>query len=296
MDFGADASNTALLRILQKRSNESAADAFTTPLRRNEERDDVHGLAAEFGPPLVRCIRVAAQRPFVVLGDDHQTSIRVLHDVRENAARIFFGALRADIRQKLAGQLTQLIHVVGDRWTDLKRFGAHGYDARMRGHIVISNWGFRKTRFQRYSFATSMSRMSKFNRAPLLIIGLTLLLMLCVTTLPWPQRQPQPAANFDVSIEQFAGYVDKWSEAEGYFDTDNFLSNETSYLHVIDELQKQVKPGGVYLGVGPDQNFSYIVHTRPTLAVITDIRRQNMLELLWYKALFAMAANRVEFV
>jgi len=138
--------------------------------------------------------------------------------------------------------------------------------------------------------------MSKFNRPPVLIIGLALLFMLGLTTLPWPQRQPQAAANLDVSIEQFAGYVEKWSEAEGYFDTDNFLSNETSYLHVVDELQKQVKPGGVYLGVGPDQNFSYIVHVRPMLAVVTDIRRQNMLELLWYKALFAMAANRVEFV
>ena len=44
---------------------------------------------------------------------------------------------------------------------------------------------------------------------------------------------------------------------------DNFISNETSYLHVIPELRRQVKPGFVYLGVGPDQNFSYIVHTQP---------------------------------
>jgi len=57
-----------------------------------------------------------------------------------------------------------------------------------------------------------------------------------------------------------------------------------------------VKPGGVYLGVGPDQNFSYIVHTKPMLAIVTDIRRQNMLEHLWYKALFALASNRVEFL
>jgi hypothetical protein len=57
-----------------------------------------------------------------------------------------------------------------------------------------------------------------------------------------------------------------------------------------------VNPGGIYLGVGPDQNFSYIVHTRPMLAVITDIRRQNMLEHLWYKALFSIASNRVEYL
>ena len=59
---------------------------------------------------------------------------------------------------------------------------------------------------------------------------------------------------------------------------------------------KQVKPGGIYLGVGPDQNFSYIVHTKPTLAIITDIRRQNMLEHLWYKALFALSNTRAEYL
>jgi len=61
-------------------------------------------------------------------------------------------------------------------------------------------------------------------------------------------------------------------------------------------LEQHVKPGGIYLGVGPDQNLSYIVHTRPTLAIITDIRRQNMLQHLWLKSLFALSANRVEYL
>src|SRR5262245_38043709 len=121
--------------------------------------------------------------------------------------------------------------------------------------------------------------------------GLTLLLVFAAGTLPWSQQQPRAAADISFSIEQFARYMEQWSEPEGYFDSDNFISNETSYLHVVEQLQRQVKPGGVYLGVGPDQNFSYIVHTKPSLAIITDIRRQNMLEHLWYKALFAMASN-----
>src|SRR5262245_4772606 len=83
------------------------------------------------------------------------------------------------------------------------------------------------------------------------------------------------AVEIQVSNDQFARYVDEWSEPEGYFDSDNFISNETSYLHVVNQLKQRVPPGGVYLGVGPDQNFSYIVHTRPTLAIIIDIRRQN---------------------
>jgi hypothetical protein len=141
-----------------------------------------------------------------------------------------------------------------------------------------------------------MPSISKLTRTAIFGLGLTLLLVFAAGNIPWTQEQPRAAADLSVSIEQFARYVDQWSEAEGYFDSDNFISNETSYLHVIDQLEKQVKPGGIYLGVGPDQNFSYLVHTRPILAVITDIRRQNMLEHLWYKALFAMASNRVEFL
>ena len=140
-----------------------------------------------------------------------------------------------------------------------------------------------------------MSRMSKLSRTSILGLSFILLFVLAAATIPWTRQQPQAATNLEVSIEQFGRYIDDWSEPEGYFDSDNFLSNETSYLHVIDQLQK-VKAGGIYLGVGPDQNFSYIVHTRPMLAVITDIRRQNMLEHLWYKAIFAMSSNRLEFL
>src|SRR5215831_19075613 len=140
-----------------------------------------------------------------------------------------------------------------------------------------------------------MSHIFKFSRTSILRLGVPLVIIFAAATIPWTQEHPRAATNLEVSIEQFGRYIDDWSEPEGYFDSDNFLSNETSYLHVIDQLQK-VKPGGIYLGVGPDQNFSYIVHTRPMLAVITDIRRQNMLEHLWYKAIFAMSSNRLEFL
>src|SRR5215510_6706985 len=141
-----------------------------------------------------------------------------------------------------------------------------------------------------------MIRSSKLLRTSLFIAGLAFVLTTAAATLPWTHEPSQAATNLDVSISDFSRYIQQWSEEEGYFDSDNFISNETSYLHVIDQLEKQVKPAGIYLGVGPDQNFSYIVHTRPVIAVITDIRRQNMLEHLWYKALFAMASNRLEFL
>jgi hypothetical protein len=58
----------------------------------------------------------------------------------------------------------------------------------------------------------------------------------------------------------------------------------------------KVKPGGVYLGVGPEQNFSYFAAIKPRIAFITDIRRGNLHVLLMYKALFEMSADRAEFV
>jgi len=114
----------------------------------------------------------------------------------------------------------------------------------------------------------------------------------------WQTAAPPPKAlsTFPLTRAQFAQYVESLSEPEGYFDTDNFISNETSYLHVIPALKRDVKPGNVYMGVGPDQNFPYIAHTQPALAVITDIRRQNMLQHLFYKALFELSASRGEFL
>ena len=58
------------------------------------------------------------------------------------------------------------------------------------------------------------------------------------------------------------------------------------------ELRERGISGGVYIGVGPDQNFSYIAHVRPSVAVIVDIRRDNLLLHLLFKALFESAPSR----
>ena len=141
-----------------------------------------------------------------------------------------------------------------------------------------------------------MLRLLKSTRSSVFGAGMVLAILLGASIIPWSQQQPRAAADVQVSNQQFQRYINDWSEPEGFFDSDNFISNETSYLHVIGDLEQRVKPGGVYLGVGPDQNFSYIVHTRPALAIITDIRRQNMLQHLLFKALFSMAPNRVEYL
>jgi hypothetical protein len=86
------------------------------------------------------------------------------------------------------------------------------------------------------------------------------------------------------------------SEPNGYFRSENLVSNEHTFQYVIPRLVQQLKPGGVYLGVAPDQNFTYIVASRPSMAFILDIRRGNLLEHLLYKALIELSTDRVEFV
>jgi hypothetical protein len=90
--------------------------------------------------------------------------------------------------------------------------------------------------------------------------------------------------------------IENASEASGAFQSENLLSNETGYQAVIPLLKRSTRSDGVYLGVGPEQNFTYIAAMHPKIAFIIDIRRQNMLEHLLYKALFEMSADRAEFV
>jgi hypothetical protein len=94
----------------------------------------------------------------------------------------------------------------------------------------------------------------------------------------------------------FAHLVMELSEPGGFFDSDNLISNETSYLHVLDAMRRIGVHGGAYIGVGPDQNFSYIAAVRPNIAFMFDIRRDNMLQHLLFKALFAMSRNRAEYM
>ena len=96
--------------------------------------------------------------------------------------------------------------------------------------------------------------------------------------------------------ESFGRLVHELSGKPGYFDTDNLISNESSYLHVIPQLESLDIRGGAYLGVGPDQNFSYIAHIKPSIAFIVDIRRDNMLTHLLYKALFELSDDRLDFL
>src|SRR5262249_44368887 len=99
-----------------------------------------------------------------------------------------------------------------------------------------------------------------------------------------------------LSEAEFGCLVTECSEPNGPYPYENYVGNEVMLQRVIPAARKQVKPGGVYIGVGPEQNFTYALALEAKMAFVVDIRRQNMLELLLYKALFEMTDNRADFV
>jgi hypothetical protein len=105
-----------------------------------------------------------------------------------------------------------------------------------------------------------------------------------------------PPVPSKLTDEQFWQLSVASSEEDGSFRSDNLLSNELGFQYVIPELQQTAKQGRIYLGVGPEQNFTYIVALKPAMAFIVDIRHGNMDVQLMYKALFEMSKDRAEFV
>jgi len=135
-----------------------------------------------------------------------------------------------------------------------------------------------------------------------------LLVLLCFATglsplgsVPLATRAPNavaPGATLPARLadREFWRLSTQWSEPNGYFRSENLTSNELLFQHVITDLVARTRPGDVYLGVGPEQNYTYIAAVKPSMAVIFDIRRGNLDLQLMYKALFELAADRVDFV
>ncbi len=105
-----------------------------------------------------------------------------------------------------------------------------------------------------------------------------------------------PPPPYSLDRAELAHLIQQLSEEGGYFWSNNYVSNETSYLHIIDELSEISVRDGVYVGVGPNQNFTYIATIRPRIAFVIDIRRDNMLEHLLFKILMEKAESRQEYL
>jgi hypothetical protein len=90
--------------------------------------------------------------------------------------------------------------------------------------------------------------------------------------------------------------IDSSSEPTGEFPSENFTSNENGFQKILPDLLSAAKQEGVYLGVGPEQNFTYIAALHPKIVFIVDIRRQNLLQHLFYKSAFELSGNRADFL
>ena len=97
-----------------------------------------------------------------------------------------------------------------------------------------------------------------------------------------------------ITDQEFWRIITDLSESPGPYTGDNWISNEASIQDVIPPLKQLTKPGGIYLGVGPEQNFTYMWALQSKMGFIIDIRRQNMLTILLHKALFEMSPDRAD--
>lgn len=139
----------------------------------------------------------------------------------------------------------------------------------------------------------------KTRRAFLVLAVLALLVQMpAARSVPLAPSAAGPASTLPkrLTAEEFFTLSADLSEPDGYFRSDNLVSNEMFMQRVIPDLSRTVRPGRAYLGVGPEQNFTYITATRPAMVFILDVRRGNLHLHLMYKALFELSADRAEFV
>jgi hypothetical protein len=142
----------------------------------------------------------------------------------------------------------------------------------------------------------SMSRAYAGWRAVRLLSSVALIG--CSTLSGGTAQQSAPSALPErLSDREFWQLVTDISEPGGYFRIeDNFTSNETEVGQIFTMLRETGVGGDVFLGVGPEQNYTYIAAIRPRMAFIIDIRRQAVMQHLMFKAMFEMSRDRADFV
>lgn len=143
-----------------------------------------------------------------------------------------------------------------------------------------------------------MNGLVKRHQRRLLLGGFVLLACVSLLSLGHGMDRAQSAGTLPARLTdaEFWDLSTSLSEPAGFFRSENLVSNEHTFQYVIPALMRTVGPGGVYLGVAPDQNFTYIVATRPQMVFIVDIRRGNLIQHLMYKAIIELSDDRAAFV
>lgn len=134
-------------------------------------------------------------------------------------------------------------------------------------------------------------------RARVMIATVGVVMALAWSGTPVPAgAQNAPQIPDRLSDAEFWALSNALSEPPGQFHSDNLVSNEIEFQKILPALTDRHASGGVYLGVGPEQNFTYIAALKPRIAFILDIRAENRGLHLLYKALFELSRDRAEFV
>lgn len=172
----------------------------------------------------------------------------------------------------------------------------------MRIRSFNSRGPVRLWRQQLADFHKDQRIIAQHNRQSLWSLRLALLFVfLCNAAIALGQSAApgKPAAQKfpdSLSAAEFSRISREFSEEGGTFRSDNFTSNETSYLHVVDKMREVGTTGGAYIGVGPEQNYTYIAKLRPRIAFLIDIRRQAIIQHLMYKAIFQVSDTPAQFL
>src|SRR5437867_3569134 len=139
------------------------------------------------------------------------------------------------------------------------------------------------------------SRKKPMRECPRRLIKFLRIALVAIASVRVPLAAQSGALPSTIGDEELWRMVTEFSEDGGTFQGE-LMSNEDSAQFVIPALKETARCGGVYVGVGPEQNFTYIAAIQPRLAFVVDIRRDNMLEHLMYKALFELSSDRADFL
>ena len=129
-----------------------------------------------------------------------------------------------------------------------------------------------------------------------LLSCLAIVTALAVADAPRAVGVAAPSAPSRLTDVEFWRLASGFSEPDGTFHSENLVSNEARFQSIVPSLTAATVAGRAYVGVGSEQNYTYMVAVRPALAFILDVRRGNRDLHLAYKALFEASASRVDFV
>ena len=89
---------------------------------------------------------------------------------------------------------------------------------------------------------------------------------------PVPPRRIADTLPAAISDEEFWRLISEFSEPGGSYPYENFVSNEWNQQKIVPALKKATRPGEIYIGVGPEQNFIYAAALQSKMVFVVDIR------------------------